>query len=110
MMMIFDVDRAHFVDRYMEKCADHTIPRKFSARRTCDRSLLGSNDRIKHVLDDDESVEIGKIESIVELFFRMIHLDIGKRYYDDDSFSTATYVPIFKAYFLLNNVLSFFHN
>lgn len=47
--------------RFMGKCAGHTIPQTFSARRSSDRCLLGLSDRIKYVLDDAESVEIGKI-------------------------------------------------
>lgn len=78
------------LDRYMDKYADHTIPHKFSARRTCDRSLLGLDDRIKFALDDAESVVIGKITLAISFRFRMIDLGVGKRYYDDDSFSTAT--------------------
>ena len=89
----------------MEKYADHMIPCKFSARRTCDRSLLGLNDRIKHVLDVNESVEIGRIEPMIGFLVIIIGLDKGKRYYDDDSFSTATYVTTFSAYFSLNSIL-----
>ncbi len=45
----------------MEKYVDKVMPHQFAARRTSDRSLLGFNDRIEHVLDDNEPVEIGKI-------------------------------------------------
>ncbi|CAF1208876.1 unnamed protein product [Rotaria sordida] len=60
--------------RYIEKCKDKTIPYYFVARRADDRCLLSLNDRVEHVLKDNESIKI----------------DIAKQFDDDDSFSTAT--------------------
>jgi hypothetical protein len=45
----------------MEKYVDKIIPHQFAARRTSDRCLLGLQDRIEHVLEDNEMVEIGKV-------------------------------------------------
>ncbi len=55
----------HIFNRHMEKYVNQVIPHQFSARRTSDRSLLGLNDLIKYVLDDNESVEIGKISMTI---------------------------------------------
>ena len=49
----------------MENYVDKVIPHQFAARRESDRSLLGLNDRVKHVLDDNESVAIGRISLIL---------------------------------------------
>ncbi len=45
----------------MEKYVDKVVSHQFSARRSSDRCLLSLNDRVQHVLNDDESIEIGEI-------------------------------------------------
>jgi len=45
----------------MEKYVDKILPHQFAARRSSDRCLLSLNDRVQHVLNDNESIEIGEI-------------------------------------------------
>jgi hypothetical protein len=45
----------------MEKYVDKVVCHQFSARRSGDRCLLSLNDRVQHVLNDNESIEIGEI-------------------------------------------------
>jgi len=48
------------LNRHIEKYIDKVIPHQFSARRSSDRCLLGLNDRVGHILNDNEPIEIGK--------------------------------------------------
>jgi hypothetical protein len=41
------------------------MPHQFLVRRTSDRCLLALNDRVEHVLNDNEAVEIGEIYVII---------------------------------------------
>jgi hypothetical protein len=49
----------------MEKYVNKILLHQFAARRNSDRSLLSLHDRVKHVLDDNELITIGKIYVII---------------------------------------------
>ncbi len=51
----------------MEKYVDKILPHQFSVRRISDRSLLALNDRVEHVLDDNEPIEIGRIYMNIQI-------------------------------------------
>ena len=47
-------------DRYKEKYFDRVVPVYFIARRMKDRCLLNQMDRVRDVLNDNESIQMGK--------------------------------------------------
>lgn len=57
----------NFFHRHMEKYVDKILPHQFSVRRISDRSLLALNDRVEHVLDDNEPIEIGRIYMNIQI-------------------------------------------
>ena len=53
--------------RYMETYNDQTIPFYLNARRTVDRRVLALEEHVRAVLNDNEPIEIGKIEMIAKM-------------------------------------------
>lgn len=95
------------VERCHEQHRDIQFPNSFVARRSTDRSLLSLNDRIVDVLQDNDSIQIGKKKSQrgkFEIFSQfsfyssyrstlicicLIRLDASRQFDNDDSLSIA---------------------
>ena len=65
-----------FSSRYANKYVNSSVPDRFGARRTSDRSLLSLDDRVEQVLDDNETIEIERLND------------------EEDSLTVATYVSL----------------
>lgn len=73
MVQRFDIDQLA-LPRYANKYVNSSVPDRFEARRTSDRSLLCLDDRVVHVLNDNEPIEIEPLKN------------------DEESSTVATYV------------------
>lgn len=45
-------------EKYIDKYVSQTIPNQYIARRKSDRCLLSLNDLVKHILNNQEEIEI----------------------------------------------------
>jgi hypothetical protein len=77
-------------NRYREIYTDRVIPYLYRARRATDRSLLSLTDRVELVLKDNDSVHIGRIDSLTPRSCSTRILDVAKRFDDADSSTPTT--------------------
>jgi hypothetical protein len=59
-------------NRHMEKYIDKVASHQFSARRAVDRCLLSSNDRVQHVLNDNEPIDIGEDDMLASFHYKVL--------------------------------------